>query len=118
VAGDMQIIFDVEPKAIRQIDSADGVSLSSIPAGAYNGICGLKNSMPGSNADFVKGLQFTQDRERIVNRVFRGHGSIGNNQPIMSAYGPDFWHRQTAQKLFSTCRSKRCLLMVTGALYG
>ncbi|MFT5503193.1 MAG: peptide/nickel transport system substrate-binding protein [Gammaproteobacteria bacterium] len=76
IAGDMQIVFDVEPKAIRQIESADGVSLSSIPAGAYNGICALKNSMPGSNADFVKGLQFIQDRERIVNRVYKAMAQL------------------------------------------
>ena len=90
IAGDMHMVADVEPKAIKQIEDADGVRLSSIPAGAYNGICALKNTAPGNNADFVKGLQYIQDRERIVKRVFKGHGSLGNDQPIMAAYGPDF----------------------------
>ena len=105
VAGDAQIIFDVEPKSIRQIDSADGVRLSSIPAGAYNGICALKNSQPGSNADFVKGLQFIQDRERVVKRIFKGHGSLGNDQPIMSAYGPDFCN-ELPQREFDPDKAK------------
>ena len=90
IAGDVHMVADVEPKAIRQVEAADNVRLSSIPAGAYNGICALKNSKPGSNDDFVKGLQYIQDRQRIVKRIFKGHGSLGNDQPIMSAYGADF----------------------------
>ena len=90
ISGDFHMISDVDPKAIRQIDDADGVSMISIPAGAYNGLCAMQNTEHGSNADFVKGLQFAQDRERIVKKILKGHGSVGNDQPIMSAYGADF----------------------------
>ncbi len=90
ISGDFHLIGDVDPKAIQQIDEADGVSMISIAAGAYNGLCAMQNAEPGSNADFVKGLQFAQDRERIVKKILKGHGSVGNDQPIMSAYGADF----------------------------
>lgn len=90
VSGDFHMIGDVDPKAIKQIDEADGVSVISIAAGAYNGLCAMQNAEPGNNADFVKGLQFAQDRERIVKKILKGHGSVGNDQPIMSAYGADF----------------------------
>ena len=90
IAGDMQLISQVDPKAIRQVESASGVHLSSIPAGTYMGICCLLNTAPGSNRDFVKGMQYIQDRKRIVKRVLKGHGTIGNDQPINSAYGGDF----------------------------
>ncbi len=90
ISGDFHMIGDVDPKAIRQINEADGVSMISIAAGAYNGLCAMQNAEPGSNPDFVKGLQFAQDRKRIVKRILKGHGSVGNDQPIMSAYGADF----------------------------
>ena len=105
VAGDMHMVADVDPKAIKQIQQASGVHVNSIPAGAYNGICALKNTLPGSNADFVKGMQFIQDRERIVKRIFKGHGSLGNDQPIMSAYGPDFCS-ELPQRTFDPDKAK------------
>jgi peptide/nickel transport system substrate-binding protein len=105
VAGDVQLIMDVDPKAIRQIENADGVHLNSTPSGAYNGICAMQNAAPGNNPDFVKGLKFIQDRERFVKRIMKGHGSIGNDQPIMSAYGPD-WCSELPQRQFDPDKAK------------
>jgi len=90
IAGDVHMISDVEPRSIRQIEEADGVTMVSIPTGAWNGICAITNVAPGNNPDFVKGLQYIQDRERIVKRILKGHGSVGNDQPINAAYGADF----------------------------
>ncbi len=105
VAGDIQMAVDVDPKAIKQVEAADGVSIISIPAGAYNGICCLKNTLPGSNADFVKGMQYIQDRERVVKKVLKGHGSLGNDQPIMSAYGDNFCS-ELAQREYDPDKAK------------
>ena len=90
IAGDVHMISDVEPRSIRQIDEADGVTMISIPTGAWNGICALRKTEPGSNSDFVLGLKHIQDRKRIVKRILKGHGSIGNDHPISAAYGADF----------------------------
>ena len=90
IAGDVQLISQIDPKAIRQVEEADGVRVSSIPAGTYMGICCLLNNQPGDNPDFVKGLQYIQDRKRIVKRILKGHGTLGNDQPINVSYGNDF----------------------------
>lgn len=90
ISGDVQLATQIDPKAIRQVEEADGVSITSIPAALYMGVCCLKNTAPGENDDFVKGMQYIQDRERIVKRVLKGHGTVGNDQPIMSAHGKDF----------------------------
>lgn len=105
VAGDFQLIMDVDPKSIRQVENADGVHLNSLAAGAYNGICAMQNAAPGNNADFVKGMKYIQDRERIVKRILKGHGSIGNDQPIMSAYGPD-WCSELTQRQYDPDKAK------------
>ena len=90
IAGDMQLVTQVDPKAFRQIESADGVTLLSTPAALQMGICILKNTAPGENDDFVKGMQYIQDRERIVKRILKGKGSLGNDTPVSAAHGADF----------------------------
>jgi peptide/nickel transport system substrate-binding protein len=92
IAGDMQLVTQIEPKAFRQMESADGVTLLSTPAALQLGICILKNTLPGSNDDFVKGMQYIQDRKRIVKRILKGKGSLGNDTPISAAHGKDFCH--------------------------
>ena len=90
ISGDMQMVTHIEPNAFRQVESADNVTLLSTPAALQLGICILKNTAPGNNDDFVKGMQYIQDRERIVKRVLKGKGSLGNDTPISSAHGADF----------------------------
>jgi peptide/nickel transport system substrate-binding protein len=105
IAGDMQLITQIEPKAFRQIESANGVTLLSTPAALQMGICALKTSEPGSNDDFVKGLQYIQDRERVVKRILKGKGSVGNDQPISSAHGADFCS-ELAQRTYDPDKAK------------
>ncbi len=90
LSGDMQMVTAIEPKAFRQIESASGVKLLSLPAALSLEICCLKDTEPGISDDFVKGMQYIQDRDRVVNKILKGKGSLGNDQPIMSAHGPDF----------------------------
>jgi peptide/nickel transport system substrate-binding protein len=90
LAGDVQMISQVDPKAFRQVESAMGYTLLSTPAAVQMGICCLKNTAPGSNDDFVKGMQFAQDRNHIVNRIMKGKASIGNDINVSAAHGMDF----------------------------
>jgi peptide/nickel transport system substrate-binding protein len=89
IAGDVQLIIRVDAKSIRLIDEAEGVHISSIPAGVYGGICCLKNTPPGESDDFVMGMRYIQDRKRIVRSILKGHGTVGNDHPISPAYGAD-----------------------------
>ena len=89
IAGDMDLIYTVDAKGVRLIEQSDGVHINSTPSGLYGGICCLKNTAPGESDDFVKGMQFIQDRERIVRSILKGHGTVGNDHPIGPAYGAD-----------------------------
>ena len=90
LAGDVQLVTQVDGKAFKQVESSNNATLLSVPAALQMGICALKTSEPGSNADFVKGMQFIQDRERIVKRILKGKGSVGNDTCVSSAHGRDF----------------------------
>ncbi len=89
IAGDMDMVTQIEPNAFRQVESAKGITLLSTPAALQMGICCLKNSEPGSNDDFVLGMKYIQDRKRIVKRILKGKGSLGNDTPISPAHGKD-----------------------------
>ncbi|MCP4195674.1 MAG: hypothetical protein GY762_00860, partial [Proteobacteria bacterium] len=105
IAGDMQLVVQIDPKAFRQVESADGVTLLSTPAALQLGICCLKNTKPGESDDFVKGMQYIQDRKRIVKRVLKGRGSIGNDTPISAAHGGD-WCNELPQRDFDPDKAK------------
>ena len=64
----------------------------SNPAGLYGGICCLKNTEPGSNDDFVQGLRYIMNREKMVRKVLKGHGTVGNDHPVNASYGADHCH--------------------------
>ncbi len=89
ISGDMDMVTQLEPNAFRQVESAKGITLLSTPAALQMGICCLKNSEPGSNDDFVLGMKYIQDRKRIVKRILKGKGSLGNDTPISPAHGKD-----------------------------
>lgn len=89
IAGDVQLINNVDSKGIRLIDQNDNVTLLSRQTGLYGGICCLRNTAPGNNDDFLMGLRLIQDRERIVRSILKGHGTVGNDHPISPAYGAD-----------------------------
>ena len=92
LAGSVDMITSINPQSIEKIESTDGFSVLSVPAGLYGGICCLKNTAPGDNDDLVEGLRFIQDRERIVRKFLKGQGTVGNDHPINVSYGADHCH--------------------------
>ncbi len=91
LSGDVHMVTTVSPKAIGQIESTDGVDVRSTPSGTYLGIAMLaKDGKPGTNPDFVKAMKLLMRRERLVKTVLKGHGTVGNDHPVNSAYGIDF----------------------------
>ncbi len=90
IAGDIDLMMSLDPKAIPQIEAAPGVGIWSVASGAYSGICIMSNSAPGNNPDFVLAMKYIQRREKILRSILKGHGTVGNDNPINAAYGADF----------------------------
>ncbi|MDM8543563.1 ABC transporter substrate-binding protein [Desulfococcaceae bacterium HSG9] len=104
LSGDVQLIINVDPKAIKQVESTKGVHISSIPSGKYMGICCMTNTAPGNNLDFVMALKLLQRRKRVVKSILKKQGTLGNDHPINIAY-PD--HCDTlAQRQFDPDKAK------------
>ncbi|MDA9982107.1 ABC transporter substrate-binding protein [Gammaproteobacteria bacterium] len=105
ISDDVQLAQSIDPKAIRQVEAADNVDLLSVPGGKYMGFVNMKNTLPGSNDDFVKGMQYIQRRDKIVKSFLKGHGTVGNDQPINAAYGTDHCS-ELAQRPFDPDKAK------------
>lgn len=84
--GDVDAIAAVSPKAISTVEAAEGISLWALKAGGYITIAGRTDIAPGENQHVIMALKYLQDRNRVVKGALKGHGSLGNDQPIGPAY--------------------------------
>lgn len=89
LSGDIDLMQALDPKAIRQVESAPGVGIWSVPSGAYMGICCMTHTSPGNNRDFVMAMKYIQRRKKINKSILKRQGTIGNDHPINVAYGAD-----------------------------
>ena len=89
LAGDIDLMQALDPKAIKKVESTPGVGVWSVASGAYMGICAMTHTSPGNNPDFVKALQYIQRRKKIIKSILKGQGTVGNDHPINIAYGAD-----------------------------
>jgi peptide/nickel transport system substrate-binding protein len=105
IAGDVDLINQVDAKSVALVEQSEGVRIVSTPSSGFAGICILKNTAPGENDDFVKGMQYIQDRERIVRSILKGHGTVGNDHPIGVAFGADHC-AELPQREFDPDRAK------------
>ena len=86
VSGDIDIMGNLDPKAIKQIEATDGVEVFSVESGATTHIVAMVDRPPTDNKDFVLALKHLQQRERWVRTLLKGQGSVGNDHVIGAAY--------------------------------
>ncbi len=86
LAGDIDGMVNLPPKAIDQVESADGKEIWSLESGAYVNITPRLDMEDTANVHLWKAMQLLQDRQRLVKGVMKNQGSLGNDQPINAAY--------------------------------
>lgn len=94
ISGDVQMMGNLDPKAIPQVESAEGVEVFAVPSGAYMDVICRMDTDPGNNPDFVMGLKYLQRRDRVLKVVQKGVGDIGNDHPVGPAYGAAYCKEQ------------------------
>jgi peptide/nickel transport system substrate-binding protein len=86
LAGDVDAMVNLPPKAIGQVESAPGKNVWSLNSGAYINIACRKDMEMSGNHDLIMAMKHLMDRERLVKGVYKGQASLGNDQPIGKAY--------------------------------
>ena len=86
LAGDIDGMANLPPKAINQVESTAGKELWSLESSAYINIACRKDMDLSGNHDLIMAMKHLMDRQRLVKGVFKGQASLGNDQPIGPAY--------------------------------
>jgi len=86
LAGDIDGMANMPPKAIPQVEAAEGKEVWAIESGAYINIACRQDLAPSNDLELVKAMQYLMDRNRLVKGVFKGQASLANDQPIGKAY--------------------------------
>lgn len=105
ISGDVQMIGNLDTKAIGQVEAADGVDVFSVASGAYMNLNFRVDQTPGNNPDFVRAMQLLMRRDRILQVVQKGQGSLGNDHPIGPAYGASHY-KELEQRAFDPDMAK------------
>ena len=86
ISGDIDIMGNIDPKAIKLVEATDGVEIFSVESGATTHIVAMLDREPTNNKDFVLALKHLQNREKLVRSLLKGHGGVGNDHVIGPAY--------------------------------
>lgn len=86
LAGDIDGMTNLPPKAIAQVEATEGKEVWSVKSGAYNNLACRMDMSQSNNVDMILAMKHLMDRERLVKGVFKGQGTLGNDQPIGPAY--------------------------------
>lgn len=82
LSGDVQLINAVSPRSTDRIKGTPGYKVLETKTGQYTDLIARDEGGITGNADFRLGLFHLLDRQQLRTTVFRGFGTIGNDQPI------------------------------------
>lgn len=75
-------IIECDYNTVDLMAQDDGIKVDEVPSGTHVGMPMFCDAKPFSNLDLRMALKLATDREQLMKRVLKGHGSIGNDQPI------------------------------------
>ncbi|MES1955022.1 ABC transporter substrate-binding protein [Salinisphaera hydrothermalis] len=85
LAGDVQIINDVDNHAAERIKRSPRTRLQAINSGNYTDLIMRLDLPPGNRPAFVEGMKYLLDRDHMKSVIFNGYAEIANDQPLPSA---------------------------------
>jgi len=102
LGGDIDYMDSVDPKSMGLLTGSESVEIINVPGAAHNTF-----SMDVSNQLFAdqnvrNALKYAIDRKSIVDKVFGGIGTLGNDNPVMPtmkfAINPEPIHQYDPEK--------------------
>ena len=82
LAGDCHMVNAVNPRSIRRIEASGSHRVMATPSGLYTDLIMRADGVPTGNPHFVEAIKHLIDRPLVKRALFRGHATIGNDQPI------------------------------------
>lgn len=91
MAGDIDIALDLRGNAIEEIEAAPNTEAFVTPSTRYTAIQARMDQAPSNNVDLTMAMAYLMDRERMLNTVVRGYGTVANDQ-IVGEQSPLFYN--------------------------
>lgn len=82
LANDVQMMMNLDPKAISQLESTLDHKVFETKSGQYTDLVMMEDRAPSQNADLQEAFKYLFDRPRVVKTVLQGRGVVANDQPI------------------------------------
>jgi len=83
--GQLDVIQQVDLKTVHLLKKIPGIQVIDVIGTAHVTIPMLTDVSPYDNNNVRLALKHAIDREQVLKTVFRGHGMVGNDQPISPA---------------------------------
>ncbi|MEP2639687.1 ABC transporter substrate-binding protein [Roseobacter sp.] len=86
LAGEVDMMLDVQPTDFERISSTDGIDGLRTPSGRFLDVVMDTQVAPWSDPRVRQALAMSVDRETMVELVAEGYGTAGNDSPVNAAY--------------------------------
>ncbi|MET2828221.1 ABC transporter substrate-binding protein [Mesorhizobium shangrilense] len=103
-SGAADIINRVDRKIVGLMASIPNIEIVRSPGGIHWTFIALDNVKPTSDNNVRQALKYAFDREKVLDLIFKGLGTIGNDQPI-SPLSP-YYNAELPQHQFDPDKSK------------
>ncbi len=93
---EVDAISEVDLKTVHMLARRPGLVIDEVASGAHCTIPMFCDTAPFDNVDVRLALKYGIDRDAIVSKILRGHGTLGNDHPIGESlpYWADLEQRQ------------------------
>ena len=107
ISGQIDAFNFVELKTAHLLERARGVRVLQTQGKAHYAFATRTDTAPFSNNDVRLALKYAIDREDVLQRILKGYGSIGNDQPISSSYR--FYNEGLEQRSYDPDKARSAL---------
>lgn len=85
-SGRVHMVNRVDPKIVDMLKRAPGVKVVNAAGKGYYCFLAHCNTAPFDNLDLRLAMKYAMDRAEMVDKILRGFGAVGNDQPINASY--------------------------------
>jgi peptide/nickel transport system substrate-binding protein len=86
LSGDVHLVNEMDPNLIKKVEEAPGVHPMFTHTGAFVNFNMMCDRPPFDNPDLRMAFRYLMDRERVLRSIYKGHGMLGNDNPISPAH--------------------------------
>ncbi len=82
LSGDVDVVDEVDLKTVAMLKRSDGVAVDTAKSSSYASLPMRIKMDPFQSHDVRMALKFAMNRQEWVDKIRRGHASIGNDHPV------------------------------------